>query len=58
MTKTPMINVTWTLDAEGRLKATWITPPAVKPAAPLARFSRASALAAHFRRQAHTRRAA
>ena len=53
-----MINVTWTLDSEGRLKARWITPPPAKPAAPPTRFSLAAALAAHFRRQAHARRRA
>ena len=29
-----MTNMTWTLDAEGRLKVAWITPPAAKTAAP------------------------
>ena len=29
-----MTNMTWTLDAEGRLKVAWITPPVAKTAAP------------------------
>ena len=63
---TNMTCMTWTLDAEGRLKVVWIMPP-LKAAAPSARrhsfhtmtqaattpapFSRAAALAAYYRIQ-------
>ena|GEM_PF-2494774 len=41
--KTTMTNMTWTLDAEGRLKVAWITPMTAKVAAPPAQPLRVAA---------------
>jgi len=38
-----MTNMTWTLDAEGRLKVAWITPMTAKVAAPPAQPLRVAA---------------
>ncbi len=46
-----MTNMTWTLNAEGRLTVTWITPPVTRAAATPGRLSRAAALAAYYRLQ-------